>query len=108
MKTRGEVDEKICFVLTSALVGAERSVSRADRFAPGENEGDAHWAGGCVGLRTGRHGGEKIFVYAGIRTQITLFVQPVASLYSDCIIQANKKIKTNTAEMHYVIKRKSM
>jgi len=39
--------------LISALDGRGRSISRPDRFIPGETDPGTHWRGGWVGLRDG-------------------------------------------------------
>jgi hypothetical protein len=52
MKIYEGVDVQIHVLLTSVLVGGERSPSRPGRFTPGERAPDIHWKGGFVGPRT--------------------------------------------------------
>jgi hypothetical protein len=83
MKTHGEVDVQIHIFLTSALVGGERSASRPGRFTPREKASVTHWNGGWVGPRAGFDDvGKRTFLsLPGLELQ--LFVQPVASRYTD-------------------------
>jgi hypothetical protein len=59
MKAYGGVDVLLDF-LTSALVGGEWSVSRLDRFTPGERAPGTHWIRDWMGPRTGLDDVEKI------------------------------------------------
>jgi hypothetical protein len=59
MKTYGGVDVYTHVFLTLALVGVEWSVSRLDRFTPGERAPCTHWIGGWVGPRAGLDDMEK-------------------------------------------------
>jgi hypothetical protein len=53
MKAYGGVDVYIHIFLASILVGGEWSVSRPDRFNPGERDLGTHLIGGWVGPRAG-------------------------------------------------------
>jgi hypothetical protein len=59
MKTYGGVDVKTHVLLTSALVGGERSASRPGRFTPGERAPCTHWIGGWVDPRADLDDTEK-------------------------------------------------
>jgi hypothetical protein len=59
MKTYGGVDVQIHIFLTSVLVGCEWSVSRSDRFTPGERALGTNWIEGWVGHRAGLDDVEK-------------------------------------------------
>jgi hypothetical protein len=59
MKAYGRVDAYIHIFLTSALAGGEWSVSRPDRFTPGERAPGIHWIGGWVDPRAGLDDVEK-------------------------------------------------
>jgi hypothetical protein len=48
MKAYGGVDIYIQVLLTSALVGGEKSVSRLGRFTTGKKVPGIHWIGGLV------------------------------------------------------------
>jgi hypothetical protein len=49
MKTYGEVDAQIHVLLTSALVGGERSASHPGSFTLRERTSGTLWIRGCVG-----------------------------------------------------------
>jgi hypothetical protein len=59
MKTYGGVGVLIHAFLTTALVGGERSVSRPDRFTPGDRAPGTRWIGGWVGPRISLEDMEK-------------------------------------------------
>jgi hypothetical protein len=82
MKTYGVVEVELQSFLTSALDGDEWSVSRPDRFTPGEKAPDTHWLGGWVETRAGLDAEDKknLSAPAGIRTPV---VQPVVRIYTD-------------------------
>jgi hypothetical protein len=82
MKTYGRVD---VYILTSALVGGEWSVSRFGRFNLGERVPSTHWKLGGPQIRSGRRGEKKILDSTETRTPTPL-VHPVAGRYTDCAI----------------------
>jgi hypothetical protein len=74
---------------TSALVGGEWSASSPDRFTLGERAPNTHWMGDWSGPRAGMDDMEKWKLLPPLGHQLWPFViQPVASRYNDCAIQA--------------------
>jgi hypothetical protein len=77
--------------LTLVLVAGEWSVSRPDRFTPGERAPSTHSTGGWVGPRAGLDNMQnRIFLtLLGLNPSV---VQPIASRYTDCASLAPKNI----------------
>jgi hypothetical protein len=59
MKAYVGVDAQIHVLLTSALVGDERSASHPGRFTPGVIALGTRWIGGWVGARAGLNDRKK-------------------------------------------------
>jgi hypothetical protein len=75
---------------TSALIGGEWSASHFSSFTRWERPPSpgTHWIGGWGGLRTGLDNMEKrkFLPLRGLFNTNPLFVEPIASRYTDCAI----------------------